>query len=145
MTVIWSPAGNALVTAGVPDLNGTRPGAIILWQQEADGRFHEQFRTRSIRAGYTCCNWPAPFNPSGTRVAMEKMHTAEAVSLSLLVFDLEAREVVQTLREYELGGWQSDDLLLTAEAQGNTRRTLWDVQTGASVLGMAANTGDDVV
>jgi phosphomannomutase len=40
------------------------------------------------------------------------------------------------LDEHQLSGWESDELLLTAEAQYDTRLTQWDVRTGASALGV---------
>ncbi|HUM69220.1 MAG TPA: WD40 repeat domain-containing protein, partial [Chloroflexota bacterium] len=48
---------------------------------------------------------------------------------------------IRWLTEYELAAWVSDEILLTAEAQYNTRLTQWHVRTGEQTIGWANNAG----
>lgn len=141
--VIWSPGGDALVTASGEPGNDTALGPLILWQRTAQGTFAEAFRTATTRSGYDCCVPLALFNPAGNLVALEELPNSEAGHFAAIVYDLEAHQVIRTLREHVLAAWVSDEVLLTSEAQYWIRLTRWDVHTGESAVLSGRGEGDN--
>jgi WD40 repeat protein len=140
MYVQWSPDGTAILAAS-GKLNGDEaPGEIVLWQQMADGTWVEQFRVENIQAHYPG-SASALFNPGGNLVAFESLPRAEATEFQIFVYDRQQEEVILTLPEYRLAAWQSDELLLTAEAQYWVYLTQWQVRTGTKVVGNASGDG----
>src|SRR5690606_7632151 len=77
----------------------------------------------------------AAFSPSGRYVAFESNPTSSAPDLSLLVYDRETGETVLDRREFVLHRWLSDEVLLGAEAQYDTRYVEWNLVTGETTLG----------
>jgi WD40 repeat protein len=140
--IIWSPTGTALAAASGVVAGEEAPGTMIVWGQTAVGDYHELFRTESVRTTYPQYIRPITlFNPSGTLVALEDLPLNDANYFTIFVYDLEQEAVILELDEHQLSGWESDELLLTAEAQYDTRLTQWDVRTGASALGQASDNG----
>ncbi|HRQ40007.1 MAG TPA: WD40 repeat domain-containing protein [Chloroflexota bacterium] len=135
--VFWSPDSSALVTAGAKE----ETGELILWERTAVGDYQETFRSQTVRAGYDFGVVLAAFNPSGNLVAMENMVRPEAGQAKIAIYDREAGSAIRWLTEYELAAWVSDEILLTAEAQYNTRLTQWHVRTGEQTIGWANNAG----
>lgn len=142
--VIWSPDGDAFVTASGEPFNSSALGPLILWQRTTEGAYAEVFRTETVHGGYDCCVHLALFNPTGNLVALEQMPALEAEQLKLLVFDRDAGEVILSLDEYQMAAWLSDEELLTAEAQYDTRLTRWHVRTGESTPGSGRESGTNV-
>lgn len=135
--VFWSPDGSALVTAGAKE----ETGELILWERAANGEFHETFRSQSVRAGYDFGVLLAAFNPGGNLVALENMVRPEASQAKIAVYERDAGGVLRWLTEYEMATWVSDEILLTAEAQYNTRLTQWNVHSDEQTIGWANNVG----
>ncbi|HOR01068.1 MAG TPA: WD40 repeat domain-containing protein [Anaerolineae bacterium] len=131
--VVWSPDSSALVVAsGWP--NSGPPGLVILWEQGKDGAFREAFRTQAVHTSYP--GMPvALFCPSGVLVAFEDMPRGEASAAHIPVFDRTTGEAIITLKEYVLGTWASDEVLLAAEAQYDTWLTRWNVRSGEKAVG----------
>lgn len=142
--VIWSPDGDAFVTASGEPFNSSALGPLILWQRTTEGAFAEVFRTETVHGGYDCCVHLALFNPAGSLVALEQMPALEAVQLKLLVYDRDAGKVILSLDEYQLAAWISNDELLAAEAQYDTRLTRWHVRTGESTVVSGRESGVNV-
>jgi WD40 repeat protein len=143
MLVKWSPDGEALVAASGDPAFDTALGTVILWERNAAGSFSEVFRTESVRTGYGT-EPIALFNPAGQLVAFEQLPSLEAGQFKLHIFDRETRQVIWSLSEHELAEWISDEILLTSEAQGDTRMTQWDVRTDARIIGVGRELGDNV-
>jgi WD40 repeat protein len=141
---IWSPDGDALVTASGEPGNSDALAPLILWQRAGDGSFVEVFRTETIRAGWGCCVSLALFNSAGDLVALEALPSAQASDFQVIVYDLKAGKVILTLVEYKLAAWISGEVLLAAEAQYWTRLTRWDVRTGESTIVGGREMGDNV-
>ncbi len=135
--IFWSPDGSALVTAGAEG----EAGELILWERTAVGDYQETFRSQTVRAGYDFGVVLAAFNPIGNLVALENMVRPEANQAKIAIYDREAGSVIRWLTEYELATWVTDDTLLTAEAQYNTRLTQWNVRTGEQTIGQATDVG----
>jgi WD40 repeat protein len=142
--IVWSPDGNALVSAsGVPGDSGAL-ATLVLWQHNDEAAWTEVLRTETTRAGYDCCVSLALFSPAGGLVALEAFPSVEAKDLQVVVYDLETGKVVLRLSEYELAAWISDEMLLTSEAQYDSRLTRWHVRTGESTVGGGRGMGDNV-
>lgn len=135
--VFWSPDSSALVTVGAKE----EAGEMILWERAANDEFHETFRSQSVRAGYDFGVVLAAFNPNGNLVALENMTRPEASQTKIAIYDREAGNVIRWLTEYQLATWVTDDTLLTAEAQYDTRLTQWNVHTGERTIGWANDVG----
>ena len=142
--IIWSPTSTALVAIS-DDMQGDElPGTIIVWQQMDSGgtAYTELFRTESVRASYP--NYVRPivlFNPNGTLVALENLPINDANYFKIFIYDLAQQELIQTIDEHQLAAWDSDEFLLTSEAQYDTRLTGWDVRSGTSELGRGGDNG----
>jgi len=143
--LIWSPDGQALVTMlaeGSPGSGG--PGVIVLWQRQANGSFEAIYHVANVQANYTLPNQVlAIFNPSGSRVALESLPKAEAGQVKLVVYDLQAGNVIRTFEEYTPGAWMNDEELLAAEAQYDTRLTRINVVSGEKMIGNGRDNGDN--
>lgn len=135
--VFWSPDSSALVTVGAKE----EAGEMILWERAANGEFHETFRSQSVRAGYDFGVVLAAFNPGGNLVALENMVRPEASQTKIAIYNRETGGVIRWLAEHQLASWVSDDTLLTAEAQYDTRLTQWNVRTGEQTIGQANDVG----
>jgi hypothetical protein len=101
---------------------------LVLWQRDEGGNWAEILRLDTTRAGYDCCVPLALFNPAGDLVALEESPSFEAQDLKVVVYDRRAGEVLFSLPEHELAAWVSDEVLLTSEAQYDTRLTRWNVR-----------------
>ncbi|HET9588007.1 MAG TPA: WD40 repeat domain-containing protein [Anaerolineales bacterium] len=141
--IIWSPDGDALVTAYTAASPGSGgPGVIVLWQRLGNGAFEAIHHATNVQADYTLPNLAlAGFNPSGSRVALQSMREPEAAQTDVVVYDLESGKVIQTFREYTLAVWINDQELLAAEAQYDTRLTRIDVISGEKSVGGARELG----
>jgi WD40 repeat protein len=137
----WSPDGRAILTASGMTTGNEAPGVVALWQQTADGSWAEQFRVENVRAAYDG-HAAALFNPTGNLVAFESLPRHEAGQFQVFVYDRQQQEVILTLEEYRLAAWQSDDLLLTSEAQYWVYLTQWHVHTGEKLVGLATENGN---
>jgi WD40 repeat protein len=135
--IIWSPDSSALVTAGAKE----ETGELILWERTAVGDYQETFRSQTVRAGYDFGVLLAAFNPDGNLVALENMVRPEASQAKIAIYDRGTGSVIRWLTEHQLAAWVSDDTLLTAEAQYDTRLTQWHVRTGEQTIGWANNVG----
>ncbi|MDI7277478.1 MAG: WD40 repeat domain-containing protein, partial [Anaerolineae bacterium] len=137
--VAWAPDGSALVAASSEPLTST-PGPVILWERAHDGSFREAFRAQHLLAGYA----PKPvglFSPDGALVAFEDLPRPEAGLVSVSVLDRRASSVILTLKDHVLAAWVSDEVLLTAEEQLDTRLTQWNVRSGARTVGKGRDLG----
>jgi|GEM_PF-886170 len=143
--LIWSPEGQALVTVFGPANEGSDgPGLIVLWKRLGDGSFEVLFHVANAQASYTLSNLVlAIFNPSGNRVALQSLPALEAGQAELIVYDLEARKVIQTIEGYKPAAWVNDELLLAAEAQYDTRLTRIHVTSGEKLVGSGVDLGDN--
>ena len=134
--VVWSPDGQALITilkAGISD--EADQGVILLWKRLEGGSFEAVYHVATLQADNSA--WVlATFSPTGRRVAVQTM--PQATQLGLIVYDLEAEKVIQTLVEYRLGTWLSDEDLLAVEAQYDTRLTRMNVVSGQKTIGVSA-------
>lgn len=141
--LIWSPNGQALVTAystASPGSGG--PGILVLWQRLENGSFEAIYHVANVEADYTVPNLTlAGFNPSGSRVALQSLPEPEAAQMDVVVYDLEAKKVIQTIREYRLAAWINDEELLAAEAQYDTRLTRINVISGEKTTGGGRDQG----
>jgi len=142
--VTWSPDGNAMVSASGRAGDSGALAPLVLWRRDDAGTWGEVFRTETTRAGYDCCVPLALFSPAGDLVALEEFPSFEARDLGVVVYDLEAGEVVLRLSEYMLAAWVSDEVLLVSEVQRWTRLTRWNVRTGESTVGSGREMGDNV-
>lgn len=140
--VIWSPDGDAFIAASANPYEEL--GYIILWEETGDGDFVATYQGESVRAGYTCCVTLAAFSPHGQYVAFELMPDFEASSLLVEVYDRLEGTAVLRLEAYELDTWLADDLLLTHEAQYDTRFTRWEVGNGRATVSTKSTVGDEV-
>jgi len=142
--VIWSPDGNALVSASGKADNSGALAPLVLWQRDREGIWGEVFRTETTRAGYNCCVPLALFSPAGDLVALEEFPSFEARDLAVVVYDLAAGEIPLRLSEYKLAAWVSGEELLVSEVQRWTRLVRWNVRTGESTVGSGREMGDNV-
>jgi WD40 repeat protein len=142
--VTWSPDGNALVSASGVAGDSAALAPLILWQRDDQEGWAEVLRTETTRAGYDCCVSLALFNPAGDLVALEKAPGSGAEDLEVVVYDRTAGKVVLSLREYVLAAWIGDEMLLTSEAQYDTRLVRWNVRTGESTVGGGRELGDNI-
>ncbi len=130
-----------LVASGKP--YAEEAGVVILWERGTDGAFREAFRTQSVRTSYA--GKPvALFSPSGALAAFEDLPRPVAGQVSIPVFDRKSGQVVLTLAEYELAAWASDEVLLIAEEQYDTRLTRYNVRSGEKVVGSGRDLGGNV-
>ena len=143
VNVIWSPQSDALVAAS--SAIDENPGTVILWEKTGDDEFTAVYQTESTRAGYTCCVTIAAFSPNGTRVAFERFSSYEATSFVVEVYDRQLGELILEAPEHELNAWQSEDLLLTNEAQYDTRLTIWHVVNGQKTVSAVGAPGGSEV
>ncbi|HPL30659.1 MAG TPA: WD40 repeat domain-containing protein, partial [Anaerolineae bacterium] len=67
-----------------------------------------------------------------------------AGALSVSVFDRASGNTILTLTEHRLAAWASDEVLLAAEAQYNTRLVRCNVRSGARTTSRARDMGDNV-
>ena len=134
--LIWSPDGQSLITIiEAEPSDEADQGVIILWKCLRDGSFEAVYHIATVQvsnAGWTL----VAFSPSGRRVAVQTM--PQATQLGLIVYDLEAEKVIQTLVEYRLGIWLNDEDLLAVEAQHDTRLTRMNVLSGQKTIGVSA-------
>ena len=61
--------------------------------------------------------------------------------MDIVVYDLEAKKVIQTFREYKLAAWINDEELLVAEAQYDTQLTCLNVISGEKTIGGGRDQG----
>lgn len=128
----WAPDGGAIIAASAPPKQ-TEPGDVVLWSlPESEERFRVLHWAASYDPGWSLL---AAFSPSGRYVAFESNPTSSAPDLSLLVYDRETGETVLDRREFVLHRWLSDEVLLGAEAQYDTRYVEWNLVTGETTLG----------
>jgi WD40 repeat protein len=142
--VIWSPDGNALVSASGMPGDSMALAPLVLWQRDEKGAWAEVLRAETTRAGYDCCVPLALFNPAGDLVALEELPGFEAQDLRVVVYECQGGQVVLSVPGHELAAWISDQELLTSEAQYDTRLTRWDVGTGERVIASGREMGDNV-
>lgn len=144
--LIWSPDGQALTTVlGVESGDSVGSGVIVLWKRLGDGSFEAIYHVENVQANYPLPNLVlAVFNPSGNRIALKSLLKLEAGQTKLIVYDLEAERVIQTLEEYTPGAWINDEELLAAEAQYDTRLTRINVISGEKTVGNGRDLGDNV-
>jgi WD40 repeat protein len=135
--LIWSPDGQSLITiiqaepSDEPD-----QGIALIWKRLQDGSFEAVYHVATVQVSNAVWMLVA-FSPSGHRVALQTM--PQATQLGLIVYDLEAEKVIQTLVEYRLGIWLNDEDLLAVEAQHDTRLTRMNVVSGQKTIGVSAN------
>ena len=135
--LIWSPDGQSLITIIIANISDEPDqGIIILWKRLQDGSFEAVYHVATVQASNAGWNLVA-FSPSGRRVALQTM--PQATLLRLIVYDLEAEKVIQTLAEYRLGAWLSNEDLLAVEAQYNTRLTRMNVLSGQKTIAVSAD------
>jgi WD40 repeat protein len=135
--LIWSPNGEVLATVieNEPP-NDTDQGVIVLWKRQADGTFGEVYHTATVQASNVAWTLTA-FSPSGRRVALLAMPDGNAGDdgqPALVVYDIQAGRVTQSLSGYRLGTWMNDEDLLAAEAQYDRRLTQIDVVNGQKTI-----------
>jgi len=70
--IIWSPDGEALVTASERKGDSAALAPLVLWERDRDGTFAEVLCTETTWAGNPCCVPLALFNPLGDLVALEQ-------------------------------------------------------------------------
>lgn len=143
VNVIWSPQSDALVAAS--SAIDENPGTVILWEKTGDDEFTAVYQTESTRTGYTCCVTIAAFSPNGARVAFERFSSYEATSFVVEVYDRLLGELILEAPEHELNAWQSEDTLLTNEAQYDTRLTIWHVVNGQKTVSAVGAPGGSEV
>jgi WD40 repeat protein len=141
--LIWSPNGQALVTAYTAASPGSGgPGVLVLWQRLGNGSFEAIYHVANVEADYTSPNLTlAGFNPSGSRVALQSLPEPEAAQMDVVVYDLKAKKVIQTFREYRLAAWVNDEELLAAEAQYDTRLMRIHVISAEKTIGGGRDQG----
>jgi WD40 repeat protein len=134
--LIWSPDGQSLITIIQAEPSDEPDQSIaLIWKRLQDGSFEAVYHVATVQASNVGWNLVA-FSPSGRRVALQTM--PQATQLGLIVYDLEAEKVIQTLVEYRLGTWLNDEDLLAIEAQHNTRLTRINVVSGQKTIGVSA-------
>ena len=141
--LIWSPNGQALVTAYTAASPGSGgPGVLVLWQRLENGLFEAIYYVANVESDYTIPNLTlAGFNASGRYVALQSLPKPEAAQMDVVVYDLEAKKVIETIREYRLAAWINDEELLAAEAQYDTRLTRINVISGEKTTGEGRDQG----
>jgi WD40 repeat protein len=134
--LIWSPDGQSLITIiEAEPSDEADQGVITLWKRVEGGLFEAVYHVATVQANNSA--WVlATFNPTGHRVALQTM--PQATQLGLIVYDLEAEKVIQTLVEYRLGTWLNDEDLLAVEAQYDTRLTRMNVVSGQKMISVSA-------
>ena len=74
-------------------------------------------------------------------MVFESLPDWSATQYKIFVYDRQQEVVILTLEAYRLTAWQSNDLLLTVEAQDWNLLTQWHVHTGGKVVGTARGSG----
>ncbi len=134
--LIWSPDGQSLITIIQAELSDEPDqGIALVWKRLQDDSFEAVYHVATVQASNVSWNLVA-FSPSGHRVVLQTM--PQATQLGLIVYDLEAEKVIQTLAEYRLGTWLNDEDLLAVEAQHDTRLTRMNVVSGQKTIGVSA-------
>jgi len=143
--LVWSPDGQALVTVlSSASPGGVGPGVLVLWKRGGDGKFSAVYHVANAQASYNAPNLTlAAFNPSSSRVALQAMPENEAGQTQLVVYDLQADQVIQTFPEYRIGAWVNDTELLAVEAQYYIRLTRLNAVSGEKTVGGSHDIGDN--
>ncbi len=139
--LIWSPDSQALVVAS--GLKSDLTGKLVLWQQDAEGNFHEAIVEENAYAGYDLWPYTAVFNPSGNRVAIQKMPVSPDLSGTpeVVVYDLRQHAVIQDQQGFFAEQWVNDQTLMVKEAAGFDDLVSLDVASGQTVTGTAVVSG----
>ncbi len=127
--LIWSPDSQSLVVAD-GDPAGAFLGKVTLWQKDASGHFKVLLQVEDGFASYANAMVVAVFNPSGTRVALQKQPSTENARQEVVVYDLKRHAVVQDLTDFYFEQWVDDQILVVREAEYDMRMMRLNVVSG---------------
>jgi WD40 repeat protein len=138
--LIWSPNGTAVITVFSSAYPGSPgPGKVILWGQDAGGKWHELHRESNEQASYDYGHMTfAAFNPSGTKVALYAIRMMDASTAYTTLYDLQKRALLKTYQGVAPAAWMDDSTVLLHEVAYNMRLLRVDLVTGEQIFGGAA-------